>query len=117
MAKKGKGKGKAKATAKKVVQKVLDSTDLDEKLVAEHKESFIPIIRQIINSSISLSHVPNSYKSAVLTPILKNSKLEKVIQNYRPISNLKYASKLIEKVISKQLYEHLQQNDILEPLQ
>jgi hypothetical protein len=34
-----KGKGKVKATAKKVVKKVLDSTDLDEKLVAEYKEN------------------------------------------------------------------------------
>ena len=33
-----KGKGKVKATAKKVVKKVLDSTTIDEKLIAEYNE-------------------------------------------------------------------------------
>ena len=75
------------------------------------------MIRNIVNSSIALSHMPCSLKSALLTPILKNSKLSPVLKNYRPISNLKYISKLIERAIDTQLQEHLRKNNILEPMQ
>ena len=86
-------------------------------LLADCKESVLPMIRNIVNSSIALSHMPCSLKSALLTPILKNSKLSPVLKNYRPISNLKYISKLIERAIDTQLQEHLRKNNILEPMQ
>ena len=43
--------------------------------------------------------------------------MEPIFKNYRPVSNLRYISKLIERVIALQLNEHLMKNDILEPMQ
>ena len=86
-------------------------------LLADCKEAVLPIIRNIINSSITLSHLPNSLKFAVLTPILKKLNLSLILKNFRPVSNLKYISKLIERVINMQLQEHLYANNILEPMQ
>ena len=43
--------------------------------------------------------------------------MEPIFNNYRPVSNLKYTSKLIERVVALQLNEHLMENDILEPMQ
>ena len=67
--------------------------------------------------SINLAFVPELLKSAVITPFLKKRNLPPVLKNFRPASNLKYLSKLIERVISSQLHEHLIKNNILEPMQ
>ena len=59
--------------------------------------------------------MPTEFKQAVVTPLVKkpNAKLE--YKNYRPVSNLPYISKLLEKVISCQLKEHKQENRLDEP--
>merc|ERR1711894_416918 len=58
------------------------------------------------------------YKKAVVTPILKKASLPPdVLKNYRPVSNLPYLSKVIEKAAATQLQEHLAQNNIDEKFQ
>ena len=43
-----------------------------------------------------------------ITPFLKNSSLDKnIFKNYRPISNLPFLSKVLERIVAKQLNEHL----------
>ena len=61
----------------------------------------LPTITSIINSSITLSHVPSTMKSAIINPLLKKLNLALLQTNYRPVSNLKYLSKLIERVIAQ----------------
>ena len=61
--------------------------------------------------------MPTEFKQAVATPLVEmpNAKLE--YKNYRPVSNLPYISKLLQKVISYQLKEYKQENRLDEPLQ
>uniref|UniRef100_A0A8C1ETF6 Reverse transcriptase domain-containing protein n=1 Tax=Cyprinus carpio carpio TaxID=630221 RepID=A0A8C1ETF6_CYPCA len=61
----------------------------------------------IINSSLSLGHVPKPFKLAVINELA----------NYRPISNLPFMSKILEKVVSAQLCSYLQKNDLYEEFQ
>ena len=64
------------------------------------------------------STVPASMKHAVITPLLKRSGLSADdYSSYRPISNLPYASKLLERHVSAQLRLHLQSNDLEDPFQ
>ncbi|XP_052464754.1 uncharacterized protein LOC128021527 isoform X1 [Carassius gibelio] len=57
----------------------------------------------IINSSLTLGHVPKPFKLAVIKPLIKKPKLDpSVLANYRPISNLPFMSKILEKVVSAQ---------------
>ena len=86
-------------------------------LLNKCKTTFTPTTTLIVNSSINLAFVPELLKSAVITPFLKKRNLPPVLKNFRPVSNLKYLSKLIERVISSQLHEHLIKNNILEPMQ
>ena len=66
-----------------------------------------PFITAIINSSISHCQVPSAFKSAVVTPLLKKSSLpQDDLSNYRPVSNLPFVSKLLEKTIARQLADH-----------
>ena len=49
-----------------------------------------------------------------ITPILKKASLDSlIITNYRPVSNLSFLSKLLERTINKQLLSHLNDNDLL----
>ena len=79
--------------------------------------SLLPIITNIVNQSLT-SIMPSSYKEAILTPILKKPDLNtEDLKNYRPISNLSYVSKLIEKVIAKQITNYVSTNNLDEPMQ
>ena len=71
-----------------------------------------------INLSLSSGYVPRSFKIAVIKPLLKKPTLDpEVLANYRPISNLPFLSKILEKVIANQLCEFLQENNIYEDFQ
>ncbi len=67
----------------------------------------------IINSSLSLGHVPKPFKLAVIKPLIKKPQLDPCeLANYRPISNLPFMSKILEKVVSAQLCSFLQKKNI-----
>ncbi len=72
----------------------------------------------IINSSLSLGHVPKPFKLAVIKPLIKKPQLDpSELANYRPISNLPFVSKILEEVVSAQLCSFLQKNDLCEEFQ
>ena len=57
-------------------------------------------LTKLINSSLNTGVVPNSFKHALITPLINNSKLDSnSMSSYRPVSNLKYISKLLEQCI------------------
>ncbi len=62
-----------------------------------------------INSSMSLGYVPQTFKKHKLDP--------KELFNYRPISNLPFLSKILEKVVSSLLCSFLEKNAICEDFQ
>ena len=81
-------------------------------------DGIIPTILQIINSSLSSGIVPDGLKSAVITPLLKKPSLDpEDLKNFRPVSNLKYISKLLERVVANQLQDYLNDNNLHEPMQ
>ncbi len=72
----------------------------------------------IINSSLSLGHVPKPFKLVVIKPLIKKPKLDCCeLANYRPISNLPFMSTNLEKVVSSQLCSFLLKDYIYEKFQ
>ena len=62
--------------------------------------------------------MPEILKQAILKPLLKKRSLDSnVFKNYRPISNLRFISKTIEKYVAKQLIQYLDINDLGETYQ
>ena len=62
--------------------------------------------------------IPKSLKTALIQPLWKKTGLDNdILKNYRPVSNLTFISKVIEKVISGRLIEHLINNGLVDPLQ
>ena len=69
--------------------------------------SLAPTLTLIINESLATAIVPDIFKVANICPLFKNGDPYNA-QNYRPISLLQIISKLLEKVVQKQLVKHLQ---------
>ena len=78
-----------------------------------------PLYKQIIDLSLISGKVPAHMKNAHVTPILKknNPHDKSDLSNYRPISNLSYISKTLERIVSSQLHDYLDNNNILNQFQ
>ena len=77
-----------------------------------------PVIKDIVNKALSSGCFPSCMKSAIVKPLLKKSTLNpEIFKNYRPVSNLSYVSKVIEKVIAARLLSHMQDQNLLDPFQ
>ena len=87
-------------------------------IVKDNLDILVPVIDKIVNKSLSESKMPTSLKTAIVTPLLKKSNLNKEnYKNYRPVSNLPYIGKIIEKAAIQQMETHLKEKDLTEPLQ
>ena len=87
-------------------------------LIKSHSSAISPMITKILNQSLRSSHVPTSLKTAVIKPLLKKPSLDpEAPANYRPISNLPFLSKVLEKVVSAQLHNHLITDSLYEKFQ
>ena len=84
-------------------------------LIKECLSDLLPLITRIVNSSLCSGVVPPQFKQAVVTPMLKKPGLDpNDLKNFRPVSNLPFISKILEKVVLTQLQKHLSENDLLE---
>jgi hypothetical protein len=61
--------------------------------------------------SLVESSVPSTFKKAIVRPLLKKPSLDKeVLENYHPVSNLPFISKVVERVDLSVKYERIQDN-------
>jgi exonuclease III len=80
--------------------------------------SVLPWITMIVNQSLKDGVMPSSLKKALIVPLLKKPTLDPDnLKNYRPVSNLTYLSKVIERVVAKRLLDHMENHSLHEPLQ
>uniref|UniRef100_A0A8C5GPT6 Reverse transcriptase domain-containing protein n=1 Tax=Gouania willdenowi TaxID=441366 RepID=A0A8C5GPT6_GOUWI len=94
------------------------SDPIPTKLFKEVIPLVCPSLLETINISLSIGYVPQSFKVAVIKPLLKKPTLDSsTLANYRPISNLPFISKILEKVVAAQLCEFLQNNSLFEDFQ
>ena len=76
--------------------------------------SMVALISDIINTSLRDGIVPESFKRALVKPLLKTPGLELLEKNYRPVSNLSYIIKLVECVMAAQLVTHIERHGMME---
>ena len=75
--------------------------------------SVIPIVTKIVNLSLSKGEFCQIWKTAVVRPLLKKEGLDPIKPNYRPVSNLTFMSKVIEKCMLHQLKNHCDTYNLL----
>ena len=62
----------------------------------------------MVNFSLSEGLVPDGFKKALVTPLIKKASLPvEDLKNYHPVSGLSFISKLMEHVVAKQLIDHI----------
>ena len=75
-------------------------------------------ITQIVNTSLRTGVVPRCFKQAVITPLLKKPSLDKeILKNYRPVSNLSYISKVLERIVAHKVQTYIQENNLHDVMQ
>ena len=88
------------------------------KLLISHVSSIIGVILHTVNLFLTSGGFPLSCKFSVIVPLIKEPGLDdEILKNYRPVANLTCLTKVIEKVIALQIYEHLSNNDIVDSFQ
>ena len=70
-------------------------------------------ITKLVNLSLSHGLFAESWKTSIVKPLLKKAGLDLIFKNYRPVSNLKFLAKLVEKCMLLQFNEHCSLNSLL----
>ena len=86
-------------------------------LLKVHRNVIAPHIKDIVNTSVISGRFTRNIKQALLRPLLKKRGLDLILNNYRPVSNLAYISKIIERVVCDQLTSYIADSDKIEKLQ
>ena len=98
---------------RRLPDKQCTSDPLPTWLLKQSVEVMTPFLCRMFNWSLENGIVPSIFKSVYITPLLK--KAEPAESNsFRPISNLSIISKLLERLVSKQLLRYLKDNDLLQ---
>ena len=77
-------------------------------LLKQCTEELLPLISAIINNSLESGVFLSQCKNAIIRPLLKKQGLDADdLKNYRPVFNLQFISKVLEKVVDQRIDEHL----------
>ena len=92
------------------------SCELDpipSKLLLECLDSILPSLTDQFNSSLTSGIFQQCFKSALVTPILKKRCLDhNDLDNYRPVSNLCFIAKILEKLVLSQVSSYLNSHNL-----
>ena len=80
-------------------------------------DELLIIITAIVNASTDSSCVPRALQCAQIRPLLKKPTLDPdILKHYRPVSNLPFIAKVLEKVEYIRIERHLVSNGLHEEL-
>ncbi|KAF7251291.1 Dystrophin, partial [Varanus komodoensis] len=87
-------------------------------LLKKAKDGIVTWILEVVSASLRDSWVPAPLKEAVVWPVLKKASLDpEVATNYRPVANIPFLGKVLERVVAGQLQALLDETDYLDPFQ
>ena len=105
------------AAIRALPDKQCPSDPIATRYVKEAVDVLAAFCTELFNSLI-IGSVPSSFKAAYVTPLLKKVGLDPAdVSSYRPISNLSVMSKLLERLVAKQLVGYLTASGLLPRLQ
>ena len=113
------------ATSEKLQSTILSASNLScalnpipTWLLKQCTPKLFPIITIILNIFLKTGSVPALFKYAIIKPHLRESSIDtEELKNYRPVSNLHFMSKVLEKLVARRLKDHMCTNNLYDPLQ
>ena len=110
-----------RATADEILQiitshgiKCSPEDPIPSQLLKSHINTFIPVWIELVNISLTEGSM-ECLKSAVIRPLIKEMDGvmdNDILKNYRPVSNLMFLAKLIERIVSIRLNKHMDDNNL-----
>ena len=94
------------------VNKATGPDGISGRILKEAGLAIVPSLTKIIKLSLETSLVPKHWKKANVIPIHKKES-KNLVTNYRPISLLPIVSKVLERIVFRNLYNFLHQNSLL----
>ena len=83
-------------------------------ILKEFQPELLPFLTRMCNMSLQEGCLPTTQRQAIVTPRIKKPRTDaSEVKNYRPISNLTFLSKVIERLVCKQLVTYLEANNLL----
>ncbi|XP_061463050.1 uncharacterized protein LOC133375459 [Rhineura floridana] len=87
-------------------------------LIKTSKEGTAGWAKEVINASLQEGVVPGCLKEAAVRPLLKKPSLDpEDFNSYRPVANVPFLGKILERVVADQLQALLDETDYLDPFQ
>ena len=75
--------------------------------------TILPSLAHIVNKSLDQGAFYTNWKEALVKPLVKKMSLGATMTNYRPVSNLQFVSKIVERVTLDQFTQHCNNNSLL----
>ena len=109
-------------TARTVIERSPSKSCLSHPMPTKTLQSclneLLPVITTFVNSSLQEGVFPDALKEGLLHPKIKKTSMDKEdLNNFRPITNLAFLSKVIEKSVACQTRHYLTVNNLYPKLQ
>ena len=88
-------------------------TGIPIKLFKSLNRKIYPMVTNLFNNCIKTSSIPTEWKTAIVTPLYKQSGAKNDMNNYRGISVLPPIGKIFERILVNQIKVHLLNNNLL----
>ena len=98
------------------ISKASGPDQIPNKILRELAIHLAPVLTSLFNQSLLSETLPSDWKTANVTPVFKKGN-RSLASNYRPISLVCVACKLLEHCIVSHVMQHFDQHNILTPLQ
>ena len=86
-------------------------------ILKECIDDLLPFLTAMCNASLLEGHLPVSQRqcgSGIITSLIKKPHLDATdVKNYRPVSNVTFVSKVVERLVSGRLVGYLQENNLM----
>ena len=79
-------------------------------------DNCLPAVTKLVNLSLEQGFAED-WKTAIVRPLLKKIGLDLIFKNFRPVSNLSFISKLVEKVALDVFMKHCEDYKLMPPYQ
>ena len=86
---------------------------LPTKVLKDIITPLLPLLTKIINLFLTKELFVEGWKKAIIHPLLKKPGLDLICSNYRPVSNLPFLTKVVEKAALKHFIKHCNDNSFL----
>ena len=87
-------------------------------IIKQNLDCLLHIISRIVNSSLVSGVFPETLKHSITTPIIKKVTMDpNILKSYRPVVNIKFIAKIIEKAASSHVIQHVNDHNLGEMFQ